>query len=253
MSGSATATVSAEGIIQAACARNAAVELRYERADGTTIRARTRLLGSLPERLLADALSYEQSGQRLPVGRPLTVTMMLNGKRYEFVSVIEDRAVKIKLNAERKVRGLALRLPVAVVESQRRAHFRVSVLGRDPMTVTLVPCHPRLRDVCEIDAQPVRGKLLNVSGGGMALLVSRRELSHVRSGQRFFLTFQLSAEPDEFVMMGVVRHSVLVASSDCLRLGIAFLPWGGSDLRTGLRLVMDFVSDCERTMLRRRK
>jgi len=253
MSESSTATVAAEELVQRACARNAAVELRYERADGGTIRARSRLLRCALGRLLVDTPSYDQPGERLPLGRPLTVTMMLSGKRYEFVSVIEQQGVKIKLNADRGVRGLALRPPAAVVESQRRAHFRVSVLGRDPITVTLVRCHPRLRDVCEVDAQPVRGKLLNVSGGGMAVLVPRRYLRQVRSGQRFFLTFCLLDEPDEFLMMGTIRHSVVVPSSDCLRLGIAFLPWGGSDLRTDLRRVMDFITGCERGQLRRRK
>ena len=253
MSESSTTTTAAEGLVQRACARNAAVELRYERVDGTTVRARTRLLSLTSERLLVDAPSYEQTDHRLPVGRPLTVTMMLNGKRYEFVSVIEEQAIKIRLNAERKVRGLALRPPTAVVESQRRAHFRVSVVGKDPIMVTLARCHPRLRDVCELDAQPAQGKLLNISGGGMAALVSRRQMRNIRAGQRFFLVFRLPEEPDEFVMMGTVRHSVLVVASDSLRLGIAFLPWGGSDLRTDLRRVMGFVSDCERSQLRRRK
>ena len=90
---------------------------------------------------------------------------------------------------------MALRPPAAVVESQRRAHFRVSVAGKDPIQVTLARCHPRLRDVCEIDARPAQGKLLNISGGGMAVLVRRRELPGVRSGQRLFLTFCLSDEP----------------------------------------------------------
>ncbi len=240
-------------MIRLACARDAAVELRYERADGTCVRGRTRLLEETPEWILADAPSYERQDVRIPAHRPVSVFLMLNGKRYEFATIIEDDAVKIRLNAEQQVRGLQLRRPAMILESQRRAHFRVSLAASDPIGVTVAACHPRFRDACAIDVQPAHGRLLNISAGGVALLLSTRELRRVRVNDCFYLGFGLPEVEGEFNMLATVRHAVSVPSSESVRVGTAFLPWSGIDLRADLRRIVGFIADCERRSLRRRK
>ena len=206
-----------------------------------------------PDCLLADAISYELAGPHIPCDRPVRITLMLSGKRYEFDTVVLDDAVKIELNRELRVRGIALALPTRVLESQRRAHFRVSVLSDGAVSVILAPAHPQIRGACEVKAKPVRARLVNISAGGMALLIARRELNRVKPSQLFYACFTLPEVDDEFVMLVVVRHARLVASSDSHRVGLAFLPWDGIDLREDLRRVTNYVARRERRQLRRRK
>ena len=73
----------------------------------------------------------------------------------------------------------------------------LSVLGYDPISVTLVRPDEAMADVCGINALTIAGWLVDVSIGGASVLVHRDALPEVEPGRRFFVSFALPAVEDE--------------------------------------------------------
>jgi c-di-GMP-binding flagellar brake protein YcgR len=99
----------------------------------------------------------------------------------------------------------------------------------------------------------LRGRLVNVSGGGVAVLASGEQRRLLTSGKRFYLVFDLAAEEETFLMLASVCHTRTVGSNESLRAGMSFLPWEGSNLKTeGLRIAR-FIAKHERKFLKRKR
>ena len=253
MSRSHTSSQAVEQLIGAGCSRNAPAELLYEGRDGTVVVGRVRLLELTPRRILADRPVCLESDGTIPIGAPITVHVNLQGTRHQFESVIEDGDQTVQLNSRQTIPGIAMRKPAVVMESQRRAHLRISVVAYDPTSVTMARPHPNLADACAVDASIITGWLVDLSVGGISVLVDRGVLESARLTERFFLTFALPAMEGEFNMLGSVRHCRVVGSSNSLRLGIGFRPWRGPAFRRDQRRISQFVTEHERRLLRRRK
>ncbi len=242
-----------ERIVGAACERNAPAELHYELRDGALVTARVRLLELRGNRILADRPILLGNDSGIPAGVAITVHVSLRGSRYQFESVIEEEDVKVPLNRRQMVPGIALRRPTKAIQSQRRSHIRVSLVGYDPINVHLVSPHPDVPGACAIDAEVVTGWLVDLSGGGLSVVVDNRAFGFIRCGEVFFVTFALPSVLEDFCVLGSVRHTRHITSSDSLRLGIGFRPWGGRRLTHDQRRICRFVTAHERRMLRRRK
>jgi len=242
-----------EQLIGAGCARNVPAELLYEDRDGTVVAGRVRLLELTSRQILADRPAYLESDGTIPVGAPITVHVTLGGARHQFESLIEEGNRTVQLNSRQTIPGIAMRKPAVVTESQRRAHLRISVVAYDPISVTLARPHPDFADACPADASIITGWLVDLSVGGISVLVDRGVLESARLTEQFFLTFALPAVESEFNMLGSVRHCRVVRSSNSLRLGIGLRPWRGPAFRHDQRRISRFVTEHERRLLRRRK
>ena len=172
-------------ILELACARNAAVEIRYEPTGGERLSCRTRMIELASDRILLDAPRYPDRTRRIPVGVSVDVLVTVVARRYRFESVIIDDRTIIRLNDRQRVRGIALVIPDRVVEDQRRDHFRIAVSGRDPIGVRLVECHPDMRDACLVGASIVDGRMANISAGGISAVFAPGTFA-ARDCDRFF-------------------------------------------------------------------
>lgn len=247
-----TAKPTTDHLLSEGCARNAPIELLYEANDGVIIVARSRLLDLTADHLLADKPNYDETDLVIPPGRPVSVHFTLRGARYQFRSQIEEGSIKIRLGAGCTLPGVALRRPTQITESQRRAHVRVSTVGYEGMGVCLARSYPQTRDACLLDPAPVVARLVNLSVGGLSLLVDKGSMRSVTPGECFFMTFNLPTVEEPFYMYGTVRHVRYVASSESQRLAFAFRPWGDQRFKRSRRRIAHFVADHQRRMLRRK-
>lgn len=248
-----TQSLAVERLLEKGCARNIPAELIHEHRNGTVTTARVRLLQLTPGHILTDRPLCMEGDAQIPTGVPVTVHLMLNGSRFQFETIVEEGDRLVRLNARQRVPGIAMRKPTAVRYSQRRANLRVSVVGYDPISVRLVRPHPMIADACLLDGQVITGWILDVSAGGLSVLVDRRVLQSSSPGERFYLDFALPGVEDDFCMLGIIRHCQVVVRSDSLRLGIGFLPWRDTAWKRDQRRLSRFIVDHERRLLRRRK
>lgn len=240
-------------LIGEACARNVPAELHFEDDIGELIIGRVRLLEMTDGQVLADRPMILDDDGAIPDGSTVTVHFTLNGSRYQFESLLEESGLTVLLNAHQRVSGISLRQPFVITDSQRRSNLRVSVLGYDPISIMLVDPHPSFPDACPIDARLIAGWIVDMSVGGASVLVHQDAFSRGSSGQRFYLNFMLPAVEHEFSMLGVVRYSRRVESSESVRLGIKFLPWRGRFFQRDQQRISRFVAAHERRLLKRRK
>ncbi|MGB2985582.1 MAG: hypothetical protein WBE26_06835 [Phycisphaerae bacterium] len=248
-----TSSEAVERLIGAGCARNVPVELHYETAGGAIVMGRVRLLELTERQFLADRPLYSNDDAQIPTGAAISVHVLLDGVRYQFDSAIEESKRLVRLNARQRVPGIALRRPAVMAESQRRSHLRISMATYDPINIDLVRPDPTFPDACSIDAELVAAWMLDLSVGGVSVLVDHRILNRVQQTERFFLTFALPSVDDEFYMLGSHRHSRVVEASDSLRIGLSFRPWRDRQFTHDQRRLSRFIAEHERSMLRRRK
>jgi len=240
-------------LLTAGCHRNVPAELQYDSPDGTVVVGRIRLLAWTDRHLLTDAPVYTEGDQPIPRGAHVTVHVQVNGKRLRFSSRIEEDRLQVPLNSRQKVPGMALALPTTIRESQRREHFRISLAGCGPVIVDLAAAAPNVPDACDLAVGVMRGRLIDLSAGGISVSVDRRAAHDVAIGQRLFVSFQLPGVEERFDMLGAVRHRRRVVQSESVRLGLSFRAWGDQSLQAAQSRLTRFITEHERRLLRRRK
>lgn len=233
--------------------RNVMLQLHYEDSSGSLVIGKTRIRALNERQILADAISLVDGNKRIPSGRPIWAHFTIRGNRLQFQTVIESERVPIAVLGRDRVLGVALRRPKGLAESQRRAHVRVSVAAGDAIGVYVVRPSPKTPNACEIDEAHPMGRILNVSAGGMTILLPSDGLHRSKANDRFFLTFAIPDVEGDFHLLGSLRHTRKVESSDSLRVSFAFKPWDGSVLRFEQRRIERFIVQREREQLRRRK
>jgi c-di-GMP-binding flagellar brake protein YcgR len=240
-------------LIGEACARNVPAELHLEDTAGNLTIGRVRLLEMTDDLVLTDRPTMLDDNAVIPVGSTLTVHFALNGSRYQFESLLKESGLIVRLNAHQRVAGISLRQPLELTDSQRRLDMRVSVLGNDSLNIWLVDPHPSVSDACSIDARVIAGQIVDISCGGVSVLVPHEALRKCEPGQRFYLNFLLPAVEYKFCMLGNVRFSRLVECSGSIRLGIQFQRWNGSVHQRDRQRISRFVVAHERQRLKRRR
>jgi c-di-GMP-binding flagellar brake protein YcgR len=235
------------------CQRNVPAELHYETADRNMVTGRVRLLALTDSHVLTDAPVLLEGDEAIPCGKKITVHIQINGRRYQFQSRIEDDRRLVPLNARQTVPGLALARPTEISESQRRGHFRISLVAYDPVNVDLAYAEVGIPDACSLSGGVVRGWLVDLSVGGVSVMLDGRITPRAATGDRFYLSFQLPEMSGPFYMLGSVRHWREVPKSKSVRIGFSFRAWGGSPLVAEQQRLSRFISSHERRVLRRRK
>ena len=248
-----SAPIDLDELLAEACERNAPAEICFAHRNGPPVTARVRLLQLTDEFILVDKPAKTDQEGHIPKGRPITVHVFIRGARYQFDSLIMDQQAWIQLNAEQRIPGIALRKPNEIVKSERRASYRVSLAGIDPIQTELVRGHSDIIDACLLSPGVIGARMLNLSSGGAAVLVDQRDLKTAKHGDRFFLRFSLPGIDDTCCELGEVRHVLVVETSESLRLAFAFVNWGGRDFNREQRVLGRFIMEQQRRLLKLRK
>ena len=244
---------SVDELLADACDRSVMLELHYEDRSGSLVIGKTRIRALNERQILTEPISLVDRNERIPLGRPVWAHFKIRGNRRQFQTVIEGERVPVTVLGGERVLGVALRRPKDFAESQRRAHVRVSVAAGDAIRVYVARPSPKTPNACEIDEAYSVGRVLNASAGGMTILLPSDGLRQSKVNDRFFLTFTLPDVAGDFHLLGSLRHTRKVESSDSLRGSFAFKPWDGSVLRFDQRRIQRFIVEREREHLRRRK
>ncbi len=249
----ATIGQSVDQWVSEACARRLPAEMHFTDADGMIITARVRFLDQTADEILTDRPQYLDDEAVIPPGCGVTVHMVWGGARLQFDSVVVDEDRVVRVNAHQTLPGIALRKPLLVTASQRRTHLRVSVVGYEPISVEMAAPHREFPDACDIDVQRISGWLLDLSVGGLSVVLDHRVLRGTRRGERFFVTFGLPGMKGDFNMLGSVRHCRSIRNGESLRVATCFCPWNGKHFARDQHRLSRFIAEHERRMLRRRR
>lgn len=252
MSGTVYQSLSADQILEQACIRNTRLELHYENANGHIIVAQTRALELTGSTIIADALSFAESGETIPLRRPAIAHLQIRRQRFQFATLIEEDHVLLAKFGPNSGFGITLRRPRSLSSSQRRAHVRVSLHASEPVCIWLAQAVGSDPEGCHIDAVHFVGRMLNLSAGGASVLVEDLPSNRAEPGDRYFLSFQLPGHSESYCLLGSVRHIRIVESSGSYRIAFAFKPWNGAPLKRDQQHILRFIVEQERAQLRRR-
>lgn len=248
-----TSVDSATGLLEEACSRNTPAELHYDGAKGSVIVGRVRILELTEDFLLADRPRYADGQEGIPRHKKISVHILINGTRYQFDSAIEKEHLVVRLNAQKRVQGIALQKPTSVKQSQRRENHRLSVVSFDPIRVVLAQSNPDLPGTCELDAKRFKAKLADISVGGVSLLVERSELATVSVGDAYFICFALPLDTGDFQMLARVQHGRKIEVTGAYRVGFSFRPWRGRQDESEQIRLSQALATLQRHALQRRR
>ena len=253
MTATNTVADSVERILTAASDRRLPAELHYIDGDGVVVTGCVRILDHTPDCILTDEPLYLADDGTIPPGQTITAHMSLQGERCQFETVIVEEHRTIDIGDGQSRPGIALRKPIVIAKSQRRSHLRILTVGYDPINVDIAASDAHLPGACRLDAPRISGWMVDLSAGGLSVVVDKRVFLPARRGERFFMTFRLPGLTRELNMLGSVRHSRPVSSGTSMRVAMSFCKWGDGPITSEQRRIARFVADHERRMFRRRR
>lgn len=242
----------AEHLIKLACDRDTPVEIHCESPDGSLTSHRTRMLELRDDRIILETLSKEGIAA-ISSQKTISVHMLLGGMRYRFESTLIETCLFSRINNRVRVRAIAIQIPSEVREDQRRTHYRLSLASGEPIVSEFIEPHASYRYACPVRATRVVCRLVDISAGGASCLVERRHAAGFALGKCYYMAFFLPDVDMEFNMFCEIRHIREIKASESLRMGIAFQPWSGGDLKSSQLDITQFIAIHERKQLRRRK
>ncbi len=249
----ATKTHNSGEILEAACARNASVELhQFGIADGVLV-ARSRLLGLDDRCVYLDTPKSYGPPLSLDRGKIVSVFMLLSGKRHEFKSRVVQPRCTVNLNASTTVRGISLSRPKRIQEGQRREDYRILVAALDPIAVHFHEVPEGDVNQCPVDIVRFSGRLIDLSRGGFCARVDVTERAKFAPDEEFFIQCRFPEDLGEITRLACARHSCSIAHGEAHRVGFRFLPWCPKFTKPQEHIVVRFCAEQERQSIRRAK
>ena len=239
-------------MVDRACARNAPAELHFATTSSNEAHiARIRLIRIEGGELYADAPLSTDSQTTLSRRQRVIIHTMIDGTRYAFHTHVERVFTTVDLNAHKRISAITLAVPDSITQRQRRECFRISVAGHPDIPVAFCKALPDQPDCCALDAERFSGRLVNVSVGGLCVIVPVSRRRRFCQGERFFVEFMLPAVDEPFCLSAEGRHFRKVHENTDTLIGLRFrtdIAWPTKPL---IQAISRFVADEERRQLRR--
>lgn len=212
-------------LLDEAASRNIAIELHYMDAAGQLMVGRTRVLGMDDERIYLDMPQSIGKEVRYLCGQRVTAHVQMYGTRYEFNAIVSESRCPVQLNRAKRVEGMALWKPRMAQESQRRHDYRVSFTMVDPVNLLFHEATDPTGHSCLVTARRMQGRVANLSLGGVGVRVDVPPTDKFKIAQRWFLSFQLGDQKDNFLMLAELRHFRSILNDQASIIGFQFLQW----------------------------
>ncbi len=240
-------------VLHEACARNLPVELHQDTDDDGVLVARTRVLDLDDECLYVDSVQSVGSSVSFDRKAGIVAYLQLNGTRYSFQSRVVSTGCWVKLNDEKRVRGASLAKPARVEEGQRREDYRVSLATIDLPHISLHEAPDNDPGACPLDAARFQANVVDLSRGGMSILVRAADRRGFRRGALYFVNTEFPDGSGELTLLAEVRHVRRLLDGETTRLGLKFVRWNGRFTQPILQRVGQYCADVERQSLKRRR
>lgn len=241
--------------VDPACARQVFAELRWNSGHGGDgdEPLRVRLDRMVDDELHVNLIPSIDRSRAPKEGQRATIRFFMDGYRYEFEAPVRNVVCRTGPRDVPVAAALILGLPGQVVRQPRRSSFRVSVAGHGDLRVVMCPAVPERADCCPIDACPVRGRIVNVSAGGLCAVVQVGPGSGIHPGQRLFAEFNLPEIDQPFRVLTEVRHVRSMHHGGGALLGLRFENGVDGPIDLADRSISQFVAREEGRRLRRKR
>ena len=231
------------------------IELQFRATDGELIVLKSRILG-VDERGYLEFDMPQSIGHEIDFrfGLVFDGHFAIGEERFTFRSRIRDLMHRIELNDSKRLVGIVVDFPDAIVPGQRRNDHRVSV---DQVGIRAT-AYPAVVEggahACPIDARPVAVRLTNLSTGGCALVLEHDHGRRVRITDLFFLELDLPAERETILSLLETRQTMELPRSGGFRIGAKLKIWpDGNSVRRWQQTVQRFLTTVQREQLQRRR
>lgn len=200
---------SSQAIDEAAC-RNMAVVLSLQEAGAWSVH-KSRFLGATEpqHRLFVEYPAAAAPNLPTPdirVGEHIGVAFRRGHKKCVFTSVVLERG-DYGLNDEIRVQSLTLSWPDSVQELQRRAYYRAAVPRHRNVAVEIWQGSTADRKKAGTAIWPsYTGRALDLSAGGMRLILASNQNPRLNAGAGVGLEFQPEPMGPAFLLNGLLRH-----------------------------------------------
>ena len=245
-------TARRDEIIQAACEKNAGLEIVVER-DGRPAKYSSRFLLAVPKendmRLVVEQGSEEGHMMKYRENEEIEAVFHVGGERFAFDSRVIGRCV-FPLNNQQKVPAFVLRYPEDLESRQRRAHYRVPLGVADQVTMAFLELGGRevLAETCRI----YTGVISDISAGGLAVLTRQRLPASMAAGAHVAMSFQIPGEPEHINLGGIVRNVRRNEDGSSRLLGVEYVRADGDvQTRQQIDLIQRFVVRRQREILKK--
>lgn len=236
-------------LLTTACARNQAIDLHYKH-DGQPKIAHARLIEYTDEELRIDRPSTDGREALLTEQQEITAFFADDSRFYSFATRILQTRVRMELNRDKRILGVTLETPTQIIEEQRRHAYRLS-LAKYEVKVFLSDGSVGA-DTLQDDPKRLTGRIVNLSVGGMAVLVPIKGVPPLRSGELFAATFSLPNQDDPLYYIAELRHVRRVRDGLNGLAGFRFTSQGPRDVVRQSQRIHQFIIGEQRRHLRRR-
>lgn len=236
-------------LLLAACARNQAADIHYK-VGGQSRIAHARLIELAEGELRLDRPQCGGRDVRFDADAEVTAFFADDTRFFSFTTTVLQPLIRIELNRDKKVLGIALAAPNLLTEEQRRQAYRLSLAKYEVKALL----HDAAADgeSAPIQARHFTGRVVNISVGGMAVLFEAKLCPHLKSGELFMATLSLPNQDDPFCFVAETRHIRRVREGLFTMSGFRFLNFGPRDVvRQGQR-IHQFIIGEQRRHLRGR-
>ena len=97
------------------------------------------------------------------------------------------------------------------------------------------------------------GRLINISSGGLGLLVEARPGLRFKMWTRLYVDFCLPGEEAPILFLVEIKHIRTFPERDRFMLGLQFLPIDGVDTRIASRRIRNFATAEQRRQIKNRR
>lgn len=235
-------------LLSEACERNRSAELHYQ--EGDTFRTgRARLLAIDQQEVWIDTPRFEGDDVRLAACTPLTVYFMHGGEHRAFRTEVSRRHALFQLNQTKQIDAMTLVLPSEIRTEQRRYNFRVS-LARYDLPVDLHEACSAEPCAAPLGAIRFSGRIVNISGGGCAVLTPTSKTPGLMVWDTLVLHFELPGHQQRVVLPAELRNIRSVGEGTQRVCGFRFVQTDTAQIRPAALAVERFVRAAEQRQTR---
>jgi len=241
---------------EAACERNAPVEVVRRELAGEAPLARGRMLNLNDTTLEVQRVQVVGRNMAFRVGNDLDAYFDYYGTVYHFRTTIKSMSEMVQVNAKLVVPAMILERPARVEVGQRRTAFRVSIGARAEIPKVSLWFLGDGREAGPEGEPPkdqpdFTGRLADASASGIGLLIENVTYSRFKHDMRALAHVSFSDQPTPLPLLCEVRQTRQVLG-DSTRLGMLVTgTFGDKRLQQQrLRILSDYVQRIQRDQLR---
>ncbi len=249
-----------ERLLELGCAYNAPLSIQAESGD-ELYRYKSRLLDIRrtgdSKSLIIDQPSSDGPAVALKPNTEMLLFFAVDRSRFAFLSVILGKT-DFALGARRRISAVEISYPNALQSGQRRAYFRVPVPLRNPIHVECTVIGDVQRQVPEpegdaagaLPSPRLGGRTINISVGGMFILIEEGAEHLADVGTRLALQFSLARNETPLRLNAIIRRIVRKSAAEQLKVGIEFVDTDESfEDKLAINRLYRYVAERQREIL----